>query len=312
MEIMSTTNQPLVSVIVITYNSSKFVVETLESARAQTYQNIELIISDDCSTDNTVEICQEWISKNRLRFVRVELISVIKNTGIPANCNRGAKMARGTWLKFIAGDDVLCSNCIKDNIEFVKSNSLVRFVSSRFIYIDQDSRIIENVYDEHINLRKHYFALDQKEQLRFYVRIPLFLNSPTFFINRDALIQLNYFDEDLRVYEDISLVYRCNTSGNKFYFMDQTTFKYRMITHSISRIKDEVVSKIKISDQKLIFKKYRAPKLSFFNILDISVYYDYWLNYHYQGIGSVKGRRLLKMISPLYWYFLIIKLKCYI
>ncbi|HUW04631.1 MAG TPA: glycosyltransferase, partial [Williamwhitmania sp.] len=204
---MSTNKQPLVSIVVITYNSSKYIVETLESAKAQTHQEIELIVSDDCSTDNTVEICQEWISKNRLRFVRVELLSVLKNTGIPANCNRGAKMARGTWLKFIAGDDVLCSNCIKDNIEFVKSNSLVRIVSSRIIYIDQDSRLIENVYDEYLNLRKHYFALDHKEQLRFYVRIPLFLNSPTFFINRDALIQLNYFDEDLRIYEDISLVY---------------------------------------------------------------------------------------------------------
>jgi len=305
---MSTNKQPLVSIVVITYNSSKYIVETLESAKAQTHQEIELIVSDDCSTDNTVEICQEWISKNRLRFVRVELLSVLKNTGIPANCNRGAKMARGTWLKFIAGDDVLCSNCIKDNIEFVKSNSLVRIVSSRIIYIDQDSRLIENVYDEYLNLRKHYFALDHKEQLRFYVRIPLFLNSPTFFINRDALIQLNYFDEDLRIYEDISLVYRCNTSGNKVYFMDQTTVKYRMITHSISRIKDEAVNKNKISDQKLIFKKYRAPKLSFLNILDISVYYDYWLNYHYQGFGKLKGKRILKWISPMHWHLLLISL----
>ena len=48
--------KPLVSIIVITYNSAKFVLETLESAKAQTYQNIELIISDDCSSDNTIEI----------------------------------------------------------------------------------------------------------------------------------------------------------------------------------------------------------------------------------------------------------------
>ena len=59
--IMEMNNQPLVSVPVITYNSAKFVLETLESIKAQTYQNIELVISDDCSTDNTVQICRDWV-----------------------------------------------------------------------------------------------------------------------------------------------------------------------------------------------------------------------------------------------------------
>ena len=104
--------QPLVSIIVITYNSSKYVLETLESAKAQTYQNIELIVSDDCSIDNTVEICREWIENNKERFVRTELITAEKNTGIPANCNRGVKAAQGEWVKLIAGDDILYNNCI--------------------------------------------------------------------------------------------------------------------------------------------------------------------------------------------------------
>ena len=105
------TGNPLVSIIVITYNSSKYVLETLESAKAQTYQNIELIVSDDCSTDNTVEICHNWIEQNKERFVRTELITVEKNTGIAPNCNRGVKAAKGEWVKLIAGDDVLHQNC---------------------------------------------------------------------------------------------------------------------------------------------------------------------------------------------------------
>ncbi len=58
---MDKSRETLVSIVVITYNSAKFILETLESSKAQTYKNIELIISDDCSTDNTVEICQQWI-----------------------------------------------------------------------------------------------------------------------------------------------------------------------------------------------------------------------------------------------------------
>ena len=82
---------PLVSIIVITYNSSKYVLETLESAKAQTYQNIELIISDDGSQDETVELCEKWLAENKDRFIDSQIITVEKNTGIPANCNRGVK-----------------------------------------------------------------------------------------------------------------------------------------------------------------------------------------------------------------------------
>ena len=85
----------LVSIVVITYNSSKYVLETLESAKAQTYQNIELIITDDCSTDNTVAVCKEWLEKNEDRFVKAELVTSPCNTGVPANLNRGVKKAQG-------------------------------------------------------------------------------------------------------------------------------------------------------------------------------------------------------------------------
>ncbi|KAA6320476.1 putative glycosyltransferase EpsE, partial [termite gut metagenome] len=99
--------QPLVSIVVITYNSSKYVLETLESAKVQTYQNIELIVSDDCSTDDTVDVCQNWLDENKERFVRTELLIVLKNTGVSANCNRGYKVAKGEWIKGVAGDDML-------------------------------------------------------------------------------------------------------------------------------------------------------------------------------------------------------------
>ncbi|MBH2024900.1 MAG: glycosyltransferase, partial [Flavobacteriales bacterium] len=80
---------PLVSVVVITYNSSKYVMETLESVKAQTYENIELIISDDGSTDHTIEMCRVWLAQNNNRFPKTKLLTVEENTGIPANCNRG-------------------------------------------------------------------------------------------------------------------------------------------------------------------------------------------------------------------------------
>lgn len=60
----------LVSICVITYNSSKYVIETLNSLLLQTYHPLEVIVSDDCSTDNTPSICQEWVNRNKHNFVR--------------------------------------------------------------------------------------------------------------------------------------------------------------------------------------------------------------------------------------------------
>ena len=96
---------PLVSIIVITYNSAKYLVDTLESIKDQTYKRIELIISDDFSSDDTISICQNWVAQNAERFVNTNIILAERNTGIPANCNRGGIKAKGEWLKFIAGDD---------------------------------------------------------------------------------------------------------------------------------------------------------------------------------------------------------------
>ncbi len=88
-------NKTLVSICVISYNSSEFVLETLESAKRQSYEYIELIISDDGSEDHTVELCDQWLKNNGACFHSTELITVPKNTGIPANCNRAVKSAKG-------------------------------------------------------------------------------------------------------------------------------------------------------------------------------------------------------------------------
>ena len=124
---------PLVSVAVITYNSAKTVVETLESIKSQYYENIELIISDDHSFDNTVSICKEWLQLNSSRFSRIVLLESENNTGISANCNRAETTCNGEWIKIIAGDDLLLPNCISDYISFVSSNPDTVIVFSKCV-----------------------------------------------------------------------------------------------------------------------------------------------------------------------------------
>lgn len=112
-------NNPLVSIVIITYNQSKYILETLESTRFQTYHNIELIISDDYSTDNTISICKDWLQKNKDRFINVKLVVPHKNTGTAINCNRGVNASTGKWIKLLAGDDKLPPESINDFVNFV-------------------------------------------------------------------------------------------------------------------------------------------------------------------------------------------------
>ena len=225
-------NNPLVSIIVITYNSAKFVLETLESAKAQTYQNIELIISDDGSTDSTIQICKDWLAQNKDRFVRTELITVEKNTGIPANCNRGVRAAQGEWVKLIAGDDILLENCVEDNVCYIQENKDVRVLFSKLKLYNETfdnenflktipSRRPEPFMSDQISASNQYKMLLVSDRISF---------TPSNFFSRQIILDNNGFDESLRFIEDYPMWLKLTRVGVALYFMDSCTCCYR--THS--------------------------------------------------------------------------------
>jgi Predicted glycosyltransferases len=229
--------QPLVSIIVITYNSSKYVLETLESTKDQTYQNIELIVSDDCSTDNTVEICQKWINENKERFVRTELITIDSNTGIPANCNRGVKKASGDWFKLIAGDDILLHNCISDGVQFINQNTHTKIFAS--IAIDLKKKYQIEKESDIIKSNCHFFSpfINSKHQLEILLnQNPI--QAPATFISK-LIYEINGgFDEKIWFMEDYPFWIKTVKNGVKIDFMPKTTVAYRLSDNSISGYND--------------------------------------------------------------------------
>jgi glycosyltransferase involved in cell wall biosynthesis len=100
-------NVPLVSVIIPVRNFERYIAEAIESVLTQEFQDWELIIVDDCSTDRTNEIAARYQDGEKIRLVRNE-----RNLGqFPAH-NRGAALARGKYLKFFHGDDVMYPHCL--------------------------------------------------------------------------------------------------------------------------------------------------------------------------------------------------------
>ena len=233
---MEANKQPLVSVPVITYNSAKYVLETLESIKAQTYQNIELIISDDCSTDNTVELCQQWINKHKDRFVRTEIITIDINTGVSANLNRAEAKCLGKWVKSVAGDDLLMHNCIENYVNYVTRNKDVVCVFGRvevFGATEERSVFFNNSIFDY-----SFFQLDVQKQLYYLTYEKNCIPASTLFFNRNKFKSLSLeCDESIPLLDDWPRWIKALISGVKFDFIDITTVLYRLHENSISTSK---------------------------------------------------------------------------
>lgn len=289
--------QPLVSIIVMTYNSSQYLLETLESARSQTYPHIELLITDDCSVDNTVELAESWIEKHSCRFVRCEVITTPINTGIPANCNRGVKSSDGEWVKIIAGDDILTDTCLDTFISEIVKNPDLRFIASDVQYINSDGETVDNRDFRFNAIRGYFFSLKPEDQLKLYARFPLFLNSPSFFMEKSTLQSINYFDEEFRMYDDLPLIFKILEKGIRIDYLDKKTVKYRIYENSLSRTNNKVINAIRNKEQIECFKKYREKYLNNMNPIDLTVMYDFWLDHNYRGVLGFKALPLMYLIN---------------
>ena len=105
---------PLLTIIAICYNQEQYVEETLNSIKAQTYPNIQLIISDDGSKDKTKQIVRQWVACN---YPAAIFLDNAENVGITKNLNRAIPYVKGRFVKQIGCDDVLIENASSTIIE---------------------------------------------------------------------------------------------------------------------------------------------------------------------------------------------------
>ncbi len=279
---------PLVSIIVITYNSVRFVLETLESAKAQTYENIELVVSDDASTDDTVEICQKWLDENKERFVRTELITVPENTGIPANCNRGLQAAKGVWIKYIAGDDALMEDCVEKNVLPVLSDPRIKILFSYLHeYLDclDDSAYIGKrpaneksyLFNETITAREQYELLLLKDEIGF---------TPTAFLLKEAIDKVGGFDERFRLIEDYPMWLNLTRKGYKFFFLPFVSVRYRRHLNATHNQSQKYIKKPSYFRNEKMRQVYVYPHVTTFHYLHKKYVYHVSLAFRFLGINK--------------------------
>jgi alpha-1,3-rhamnosyltransferase len=275
--LLCTPDCALVSVVVITYNSKDFIIETLESVKNQSYSKIELIISDDASSDNTIELCQNWIKDNKKLFFGSKIITIEKNTGIPTNCNRGVKNSQGKWIKLIAGDDLLISDCIQNFINFVSVNKSAEVIYSKSLGFFGD------ISNQNFGTYKfpgysNFFNADVDTQFKLLLRRN-YCDGPTVFFKKSTFDAIDGFNESYK-FEDYPFGLKVARNKIKLYFMDLYTVHYRENIVSITRVGgNKLFSKFYIETEKFnrveiypncnffvkIAKKIEFSRLQFFD-----------------------------------------------
>lgn len=218
-------NKILVSVCVVTYNSAQYIMETLESIKAQNYSYIELIISDDCSTDETLSICRSWVCQNNDRFVRCVITGTIENSGVAANLNNAISHCNGTWIKSLAGDDLLYSDCISKNMQYINTNQSIGALFSiahSFIMKGSQMNLLSMSVNDNI---KSFFVLDAYAQYKILLRSN-FLPAATYFCKAE-IAKNNLYNEKYKYLEDYPMWLKLTKQGIKLHYMDYPTVLYR-------------------------------------------------------------------------------------
>ena len=127
----------LVSIIMPSYNTGAFIAESIQSVLNQTYQNWELLIVDDCSTDSTDAVVQPYLSDSRLKYFKNE-----KNSGAAVSRNKALHEAKGKWIAFLDSDDLWKPSKLEKQIQFMEKNNY-HFSYTVYSEIDENGKECE-------------------------------------------------------------------------------------------------------------------------------------------------------------------------
>jgi glycosyltransferase involved in cell wall biosynthesis len=191
------------SVCIPAYNSASYVRECIESVLAQTYQDFELIISDNCSTDRTWEIVQSY-SDPRIRLTRAD-----QNRGMAHNFNQAVGMARGEYLKILCSDDVLHPRALELQAKFLDEHQDAVLVTCARQFIDAQGRDLQIVrwFSRDIVLR----GVDLKTVILLYGNV---IGEPSATLTRrEAVVRAGPFKDGLSTAIDLEMWLRVLDQG---------------------------------------------------------------------------------------------------
>ena len=182
--------QPLVSIITPSYNKQQFILETINSVINQTYQNWELILVDDMSSDETIIVAKQFSEKDN----RIKIFVNEKNKGANYCRNFGLKQAQGEYVIFLDADDLLGKTCLENRVKKAQENS------------DKNLWVFAmGVFKKEIGDDNSKWQPTSRQPLQDFLqhKLPWSILQPLW--KRSFLVELNGFDETFERLQDVEL-----------------------------------------------------------------------------------------------------------
>ncbi|MFV5691257.1 glycosyltransferase [Flavobacterium sp. LT1R49] len=246
-------DNPLVTIICLCYNQEKYVLESLFSVINQDYPDVELIIVDDCSTDNSKSVIKKWA----INFPKIQFIANKTNLGSTKSFNKALKKAKGEYIIDLAADDVLLHNSVTSQINAFKNTT---YKNLGIVYGNVE------LITEKGEFESYYFPIDSFQKVitprttgDIYKSVLSggdSICSVSAMIKKTVFDHLNGYDETL-VYEDLDFWIRASRIYD-FDFIDEILMQKRIVPNSLGtdffKKKDSRAKKINYSTY-LILKK---------------------------------------------------------
>ncbi|SHG05785.1 Glycosyltransferase, GT2 family [Flavobacterium segetis] len=218
----------LVTVICLCFNHEKFVVEALNSVLNQTHKNIQLIVADDFSTDNSVQVIEKWLKKH----LEIPFLVNKQNLGNTKTFNQCLKLAKGEYIIDLAADDLLNKDCIANQLKGFKESKYEKLglIYGNAELINENGIHIKNYFETNSNLERI------KKQPTGDIYIGLLngnnnLCSISSLVKREVFDTLNGYDENL-AYEDYDFWIRASRIYN-FDYVDKILVQKRVLKDSM-------------------------------------------------------------------------------
>lgn len=215
-----------VSIIIPVYNVSTYIERCLDSVRNQSYNNLEIIIVDDGSTDNSMEIVTRYVKQYNLSNTKI--LSHTHNKGLSAARNTGLKVATGDYVYFLDSDDSLTLDCLSNLVPFAKT-LCCDFVIGNYIiesYSDNDR--------EYPALTQRTgLLLNNKEIFRSYSKGQWYMMAWNKLCNREFLLTNNMLFNEGILHEDVIWSFKLACKASSMYIIEKATYIYRIHPASI-------------------------------------------------------------------------------
>lgn len=211
----------IVSIIISAFNVEKYIAETIECVLAQTYQDWELEITDDCSTDSTAVIIRQYAERDS----RIHLWTLEKNVGPGAARNNSVKLARGRYLAFLDSDDWWYPDKLEKQMKFM-TESGYEFTFTAFEYADKNLNVTG------VSHKPRYIS-------SFRMKIGDNIGTPGAIYDTQRIGKI--YMPNMRTSEDWALFIKISTLTNGAYSLNIPLWKYRKLQESASSNKWDLV-----------------------------------------------------------------------